>query len=56
MRRTRTGRFSRNKRLSSGIVGPKGRVGREKPKEPRASGISPRVFTAKRDKESRIGR
>ncbi|KAH9315450.1 hypothetical protein KI387_024077, partial [Taxus chinensis] len=50
-------RFSRNiGELSSRTVGPKVRVGREKPKEPRANQILPRVFTAKRDKEARIGR
>ncbi|KAH9330797.1 hypothetical protein KI387_002905, partial [Taxus chinensis] len=37
-------------------IGPKVRVGREKPKEPRVNGISPRVFTANRNKEARIGR
>ncbi|KAH9299855.1 hypothetical protein KI387_031537, partial [Taxus chinensis] len=39
-----------------GTSGPEVREGREKPKEPRANGISPRVFTAKRNKEARIGR
>ncbi|KAH9298807.1 hypothetical protein KI387_030489, partial [Taxus chinensis] len=41
-------------RLSSGTFGPKGTRGTQKLKEPRANGKS-RVFTAKRDKEARIG-
>ncbi|KAH9287716.1 hypothetical protein KI387_031833, partial [Taxus chinensis] len=43
---TRTGRFGRNKKLSSGTFGPKIRGRRERPKKSRANGISPRVFTA----------
>ncbi|KAH9330416.1 hypothetical protein KI387_002524, partial [Taxus chinensis] len=52
----RTGRFGRNTGLSSGTVGPKVRVGREKPKEPPTNGISPRVFTSNKNKEARIGK
>ncbi|KAH9324257.1 hypothetical protein KI387_004435, partial [Taxus chinensis] len=55
-RRTRTAQIGRNRELSSGTVGIKGRVGHEKPKKLRANQITPRVFTAKRDKEARIGR
>ncbi|KAH9298335.1 hypothetical protein KI387_030017, partial [Taxus chinensis] len=53
--RTRTARIGRNRELQSGTVGTKGRMGREKPKEPRANQILPRVLAAKRDKEARIG-
>ncbi|KAH9325897.1 hypothetical protein KI387_006075, partial [Taxus chinensis] len=55
-RRTRTDQFGRNKGLSFGTYGPKVRMGREKPKEPRANRILPRVFAANRNKEARIRR
>ncbi|KAH9327849.1 hypothetical protein KI387_044341, partial [Taxus chinensis] len=54
-RRTRTGRFGRNRGLSFGTSRPKVRMGCEELKEPRVNGNVPRVFTIKRDKESRIG-
>ncbi|KAH9315193.1 hypothetical protein KI387_023820, partial [Taxus chinensis] len=60
-RRTRTARISPFQVVQeelfpdSRTVGTKGREGREKPKEPRANGNVPRVFTSKRDREARIG-
>ncbi|KAH9301818.1 hypothetical protein KI387_013401, partial [Taxus chinensis] len=39
-----------------GTSGPKIREGRKKLEDPRANGILPHVFAAKRDKEARIGR